>query len=274
MQISALKDPHALLVSNLLPGKAGGVVFTRARDNSFRHIVRLAACSLGWIGLLASCKPFDNLKTVAVVLTVEGNATVAIPRQSTPQPLNLTTRLPTGSRVITGPTGKVVIRLLPGIQCAVGPDSDVGIEELRFAKPGNDTSDPTFARTSKVALSRGALTCWITDREQEAVSKLSIQTATGTIEAIEDSVFIVKNSGVRARVICVRGKLRFTGAGNAGARDIEQASFYEWPCDGGPGQVRPADADEETQVDTALALETASTLQLLGSVDEDKLPTR
>src|SRR2546428_4340904 len=127
MQISAPKDPHALLVSNLRPGKAGGVI-TRARDNSFRHIIRLAACSLGWIGLLASCKPFDNLKTVAVVLTVEGNATVAMPRESTPQPLNLTTRLPTRSRVITGPTAKVVIRLLPGIQCAVGPDSDVGIE--------------------------------------------------------------------------------------------------------------------------------------------------
>jgi hypothetical protein len=242
----------------------------RFRSNA-RGMLNLA-CSLSWIALLTSCKPFENLETFAVVLAIEGNPTVTIPRNSAPQPLTMTTRLPVDSRITTDSTGKAVIRLLPGIHCAIGPDSKASIEELRFAKSGNDTSDSVDARRSKIVLSRGTLTCWVTDREQEAASRLSIQTAMGTIDADEDSVFVVENSGARARAICVQGKIRFTSDGSAGPTEIEEASFYEWPSNGGPGKIRSA--DDEARADAALALETASSLKRLSSFDEDKLPTR
>jgi hypothetical protein len=242
----------------------------RFRSNA-RGMLNLA-CSLGWIALLTSCKPFENLETFAVVLAVEGNPTVTIPRDSAPQPLTLTTRLPAGSRITTDSTEKAVVRLLPGIHCAIGPDSKVSIEELRFAKSGNDTSDSVDARTSKIVLSRGTLICWVTDRAHEAASRLSIQTAIGTIDAEEDSVFVVKNSGARARAICVQGKIRFTSDGSAGPAEIEEASFYQWPSNGGPGKI--SSIDDETRADATLALETASSLKRLSSFDEDKLPTR
>ena len=243
----------------------------RFRSNA-RGMLNLA-CSLGWIALLTSCKPFENLETFAVVLAVEGNATVAIRRDSAPQPVTLTTRLPPGSSVTTGATGKVVIRLLPGIHCAIGPDSNINLAELRFAKPGNDTSDPVDARSSQVALSRGTLTCSVTGREKEAVSKLSVNVATRTVIANDDSLFVVKNSSPQARAVCASGNLLIGGA-PAGFTEIGPSSFYEWPTGGGPAQIHSLDTDPEARADAALALETASGMERFSSLDEDELPTR
>jgi len=142
---------------------------------------------------------------------------------------------------------------------ALGPNSELQIEQLRMAKDGNAMVNPIRLRTARLRLIRGVVDATVETSDVPDVD-LTIVTASGIIVARAGSLLRIEAALQNTRVLCIRGKLQLQNTHHH-TRMLDPGFFEDWS--GLIGAPRPADSEAKAQRDVVDALENEHVLLTL-----------
>src|SRR4051812_26763855 len=83
------------------------------------------------------CNESFSAPVEAVVKSMNGTAEFETPGTSTFQPLKVGQKLAIGTTIRTGVDGMLVVLTVPGAAIKLGPNSELVLNELEFAKTGD-----------------------------------------------------------------------------------------------------------------------------------------
>src|SRR5438105_7265213 len=101
---------------------------------------RIALCFFGpitWGLALGSCGQVVSREAEAVVLSLDGPASVTHARNSRVESIQTHSHLTVGDLIKVSGAGEAHLQIVPGILGCVKANSDLQIEELRVDKDGN-----------------------------------------------------------------------------------------------------------------------------------------
>jgi len=201
-------------------------------------------------GVLTACYDGITLNVQAIVLSVEGLAKLNHQSKS-PQSITTRSRLSVGDSIQTGDQAQLQSLLVPGMSIALGPNSELQIEQLRMGKDGNAMVNSIRLRTARLRLMRGVVDATVETSDVPQVD-LTVETALGIVVAHAGSLLRIETTQEHARILCVRGRLQLQAA-RYPATVLEPGFFEDWRgLIGGP---RPADSEAKAQGDLVETLE-------------------
>jgi hypothetical protein len=137
----------------------------------------------------------------AVVVTVSGAAEAAAPGSGAFAPLQKGEELAVGTTIRTGGDGSAVITTTPGSAIKVGPDSNLRLNALAFAKTG----DTVTQREAHLKLTSGVVSALI-DPSTPKVTDFQVETPQGAAAARGTFYAVMVYNG-KAYVSVRRGKV-------------------------------------------------------------------
>lgn len=219
------------------------------------HFFGLITCSLA----LASCGPGVSREVQAVVLSLDGPASVTHARNGRTDPIESHSRLSVGDLVKVSDQGHVRLQILPGILSAVKANSELQIEELRVAKDGNAMVNAMLVRKARLRLGHGLLDA-VVEKKDATGATLIVDTSFGVVNAAGECVCRITVTDQRARILCLRGTLQVQPP-NGPVSSLEAGFYGDWPADA--EVAKRADANGEVQSDVVATLESMRELLVL-----------
>ena len=198
-------------------------------------------------------------RVLVTVLNAEGKTTFGNKNEidRSPRPLSAASRLAVGDELKTAPHGKVSLCLIPGIFVEVAEQTDLRIDELRFAKRGNAMVYAMRSRLAVLHLNKRIVRASLSNLGSGQYD-LKIKTEVGMVTAGRASLFTLQIDGVTARITCVQGEVSWKSAHRNSAELIPAGYF----CPYGSGdetarRLLPASADAQAQSEVVAGLEFA-----------------
>jgi len=196
--------------------------------NQLRHALlhpgARVLCAVALLAL-ASCRPTFQREVSSAVLAHEGPAEGTFAGKKSDLAPN--EWLLPGTRIATGPEGRLDLMLLPGILVELAGETEIEITRLRFARDGDETIRPMRAREASLRLVRGTL--FVAVGQSQMRSRIFIQTPAGDLTAFDLRTFKIEVDGERARAMTVRGKINFKPAGGGAPVNMSAGYFAEFP---------------------------------------------
>jgi len=215
-----------------------------------KRLPALCCWLIALCGALAACYDGTTRNVQAIVLSVEGLAKLNHQSKS-PRSIATSSRLSVGDSIETGDQAQLQSLLLPGMSIALGPNSELQIEQLRMGKDGNAMVNPIRLRTARLQLIRGVVDATVETSDVPKVD-LTIVTASGIIVARAGSLLRIEAAMQNTRILCIRGKLQLQAA-HHDTEMLDPGFFEDWPTS--IGAPRPADSEAKAQGDLVEALE-------------------
>ena len=205
---------------------------------------------------ISACNKGVTRETQAIVLSVDGTASVTHARDGQNEPVRVNARLAKDDLIRTSRDGQVSLQILPGILTRLMADSELKIETLRIAKDGNAMVNAMLVRDARLQLNRGMMD-GVVEKKDAGGATLIIATAVSQIEAPGECVFRITVSDQKARVICLRGTMHVQ-ATEGSDNSIEAGYYRDLPGNADP--PKRADENGEVQNDVVAALESMQAL--------------
>ena len=199
----------------------------RSKNKLRRILARVQTGTLCVFALLAltSCRPFFQREVSSSVLAIDGPAEKTFAGKKARLAPNEWV-LP-GTRIATGPEGRLDLMLLPGILVELAGETEIEIIRLRFARDGDETIRPMRAREASLRLARGTL--FVAVGQSQMRSRIFIETPAGDLTAFDLRTFKMEVNGDHARAMSVRGKINFKPAGGGAPVNMSAGYFAEFP---------------------------------------------
>src|SRR6266516_2634013 len=163
---------------------------------------------------------------LATILNADGKTTFGNRNEidQNPRQLSAASHLAVGNEVKTAPHGKVSLCLIPGIFVEVAEQTDLRIDELRFAKRGNAMVHAMRSRLAVLHLNKGIVRASLSNSGSGQYD-LKIKTEVGMVTAGRASLFTLQMDGVTARITCVQGEVSWKSAHHNSAELIPAGYF-------------------------------------------------
>jgi hypothetical protein len=219
--------------------------------NTFRP-----GCFIALSVWLAACGHGVTRETQAVVLSVDGTASVTHARIGQTGPIEVHSHLSVGDLLKTGNGGRLRLQVVPGILSEIKADSECEVEALHVAKDGNAMVNAMLRRKAQLRFMRGVMDA-VVEKKDAAGATLIIDTPFGAVNAPGECAFRIAINGEMARVLCLRGTMQVQPAGS-GSGSLEAGFYRDLGTNSEP--AKRAEDDEEVQGEVMGALESIQSL--------------
>jgi hypothetical protein len=217
----------------------------------------------------SGCEHSPQRTVRAIVLAVEGSASVQSDSASQELALTSNASLDVGAILRTNSASRVSIALLPNALVELGETSKLEILSLALMKDGNETQDPMRDRFGHIKLWRGAIFL-SHERRDTARAEFRITTSQGEAMTGATNLCKLEVGNHHARLTSVSGQILFQRRESNKAEQIPPGNVGEW--NSGVATLVPAATDRLGQEDLREALEVEQKLRELMRQRRNTLP--
>jgi hypothetical protein len=206
--------------------------------------------------LLAACGNGVTRETQAVVLSVDGAASVRHARNGQTEPIEVHSHLSVGDLLTTGNGGRLRLQIVPGILSEIKADSECEVEALQVAKNGNAMLNAMHLRKAQLRFTRGVMDT-VVEKKDAAGATLTVDTPFGAVNAPGECAFRITIDSGKARVLCLRGTMQVQSGGSGGG-SLEAGFYRDLGTNSEP--AKRAEDNGEVQGEVTEALESIQSL--------------
>jgi hypothetical protein len=204
----------------------------------------------------------------AVVLAVEGAATVRSIGAGQARPLVSSTHPRKGEIVETAGASRAALALLPNLLVQLDRDARLELVRLVITKDGNETGAAMQGRYAEARLLRGRM--FVSHGWGEALAKFSVATPQGELVTNSNALFCIVTDEHKTRVTCVSGSVGFQARGAGEVTFIPPGFVGEWS--GSTSNLIAAEADAHGQEELQDGLAVEEKLRVLSNQNRLVLP--
>ena len=158
-----------------------------------------------------------------------------------------------GEIVRTSEGASINMMIIPGVFVQVSGNSEIGLEDLKLTKDGNETAAGVLNRRAVVRLNHGTVVTLFSQGARNA-TEFGIAAGGVTLRPDSDCLFCVWTDGTMTRATCGRGEVNFCVEQQPPMK-IAAGYFSGWPTASNQPNVATADALAQGDVKKALEAE-------------------